>query len=134
MALLSLSLDEELTPLERHKLERHVRECPACARRSAVIEAITRALRGLPLEAPVISSLPHLPLRRRIARTGFPAAAAMIVASLGLVALQGSVNAGSQSIDPAATVSNAVSLSPVTYSLSPQPGQQHASAAVVWLP
>ena len=134
MALLSLSLDQELTPLESRKLERHVRECPACARRSTVIEAITRALRGLPLEAPTVSSLPHLPLRRRIARTGFPAAAAMIVASLGLVALQGSVNAGPRDISPAATVSNAVRLSPVTYSLSPQPQQQYASAAVVWLP
>lgn len=134
LALLSRSLDEELSALELHKLQRHISDCPACGRRSAVIEAFTRTLRTLPLETPSVSSLPHLPLRRRIARTGFPAAAAMIVASLGLVALQGSVNAGPQSVSPNLTVSNAVSLSPVTYSLSPQLQQQHESAAVVWLP
>jgi anti-sigma factor RsiW len=134
LALLSRSLDEELTPLEQHKLQRHLRDCPACQRRSAVIDAFTRTLRSLPLEIPSVSSLPHLPLRRRIARTGFPAAAAMIVASLGLVALQGSVNAGPQGVSPSLTVSNAVSLSPVTYSPSSQLQQQHASAAVVWLP
>ena len=38
---------------------------------------------------------PHLPWRRRIARTGLPAAAAVIVSALALVALQGSVDAGS---------------------------------------
>jgi hypothetical protein len=58
----------------------------------------------------------------------------MVVASLGLVALQGSVNAGPQGVSPSLTVSNAVSLSPVTYSPSSQLQQQHASAAVVWLP
>jgi len=133
LALLSLSLDEELSPLERHKLERHIHDCPDCRRRGAGLEAIARTLRGLPLETPSVAALPHLPWRRRVSRTGFPAAAAMIVASLGLVALQGSVNVGSGGISPVVPVSNAVRLSPVTHSLPPQP-HQRAVAVVVWLP
>jgi len=133
LALLSLSLDEELSLWERRKLERHIRDCPDCRRRGIAIETIARTLRGLPLEAPSVSALPQLPLRRRIARTGFPAAAAMIVVSLGLVALQGSVNVSSGGMSPTLTVPNALTLSPVTHSLPFQP-EQHSSAAVVWLP
>jgi len=134
LALFSCSLDERLSPLEQRKLERHIRDCPDCRRRGAAIEAITCTLRDLPLAAPSLSAIPHLPWRRRIARTGFPAAAAMVVASLGLVALQGSVDAGSGRMSPTVTVSNAVRLSPVTHSLSPQPQQQPMNAAIVWLP
>jgi len=134
MALLSRSLDQELGPLELRKLERHLRECPGCRRRGESIEAITHTLRSLPLATPSVPLQPRLPWRRRVARTGFPAAAAVAVASLGLVALQGSVNAGSGSISPAVTVSSAPRLSPVTHSLPPQPEQQSMSAAVVWLP
>jgi predicted anti-sigma-YlaC factor YlaD len=134
LALLSLSLDEDLSSLERYRLERHIRDCPDCRHTGARLEALTRTLRGLPLEAPSISALPHLPWRRRIARTGFPAAAAMIVASFGLVALQGSVDVGSGGTSPTVTVSSAVSLSPITHSLPPQLQSQPASAAIVWLP
>jgi anti-sigma factor RsiW len=134
LALLSLSLDQALSPLEQHKLERHIRDCPDCRQTGAAIEAFTRTLRALPLEEPSSPVLPRLPLRRRLVRTGFPAAAAMVVASLGLVALQGSVNVGSGGMSPTVTVPNTATFSPVTHSLSSQPQEQHASAAVVWLP
>lgn len=134
LALLSLSLDQELSPLERRKLERHVCACPDCRRKGAAVEAITRTLRALPLEAPSVSALPHLPLRRRIARNSVPAAAAMMVASLGLVALQGSVDMGSGGMSSTVPVPSAVRLSPVTHSIPPQLQSQYASAAVAWLP
>jgi len=119
--------------MERLKLERHLRDCADCRRRTAGIEALTRALRALPLDAPSVSALPHLPWRRRIVRTGLPAAA-MIVASFGLVALQGSVDMGSGGVSPTVTVSNVVGLSPVNHSLPPQPQPQYASAGFVFTP
>ncbi|MHB8060779.1 MAG: zf-HC2 domain-containing protein [Gaiellaceae bacterium] len=133
LALLSLSLDDELSPLESHKLERHLADCPDCRRRGAGIEAITRTLRAMPLEARPVSSLPRLPWRRRVARTGIPVAAAMIAASLGLVALQGSADMGPGGIRPAVTVSSAPHFSPVTHSLPPQLRPEYVSA-LVWLP
>jgi anti-sigma factor RsiW len=137
LALLSLSLDQELSPLESRKLERHLNGCPDCSRKGAGIVAITRELRSLPLETPSISTRPRLPWRRRIARTGIPAVAAVLVASFGLVALQGSVDVRPGSMSPtvpAANVVSAVRLSRVTHSIPPQPEQQSVSAAVVWLP
>jgi len=133
LGLLSLSLDQELSPLERLKLERHLRDCPDCRRRCAGIEALTRALRALPLDLPSVSALPHLPWRRRIVRTGLPAAA-VIAASFGLVALQGSVDMGSGGVSPTVTVSNVVGLSPVNHSLPPQPQPQYVSAGFVFTP
>ena len=132
LSLLSLSLDEELSPLERHKLERHITECPDCRRRSAGVEAVTRMLRELPPEAPSTLTLPRLP-RRRLARSGFPAAAA-IVASVGLVALQGSVDVNRGSTSPTVEVSSATWQSPVTHSSQPQPPPQYAAAAIAWIP
>ncbi len=134
LALLSLSLDEELGPLGARRLERHLLGCPDCRRKSSSIEASTLALRSLPLEAPSVSLLPHLPWRRRIARTGLPAAAAMIASALALVALQGSVDAGSGGTSRTTTVSNAVVFSPVTHSLPPQSQQQSMSASLIWMP
>jgi predicted anti-sigma-YlaC factor YlaD len=133
LSLLSLSLDEELGPLERHKLERHLAECPDCRRRSAGVEAVTRMLRELSPEAPSTLTLPRLPRRRRLARSGFPAAAA-IVASLGLVALQGSVDVNRSSTSSTVEVSNATWQSPVTHSSQPQPPPQYAAAAIAWIP
>jgi predicted anti-sigma-YlaC factor YlaD len=134
LSLLSLSLDEELGPLESYKLERHLRACPDCRRKGACVEAITRTLRELPLEAPSVSLSPRLPWRRRIARAGIPVAAAMIAASLGLVSLQGSTGMGSGVMTPTVTVSNTTEPSPVTHSLPPQPPQQYASVPLIWLP
>lgn len=131
--MLSLSLDEELSPLESHKLERHFRDCPDCRRRGACVEAITRTLRDLPLEVPFVSSQPRLPWRRRVARAGIPVAAAMVAASLGLVTLQGSVDMGSGVVSPTVTVSSTTRFSPVNYSLPPQSQPQYVSA-LVWLP
>jgi len=132
-SLLSLSLDEELSPLERHKLERHIAECPDCRRRGAGVEALTRMLRELPPEAPSSLTLPRLPGRRRLARSGLPAAAA-IVASLGLVALQGSVDVNHGSLSPTVEVSSPAWQSPVTHSSQPQPQPQYAAAAIAWIP
>lgn len=131
LSLLSLSLDEELSLLESHKLERHLRECPDCRHKGACFEGITRTLRELPLETPSVSSRPHLPRRRRIARTGIPVAAAMVAASLGLVALQGSADMGSGVVSPTAPVSSARPLSPVTHSLPSQERPEFVSALIV---
>lgn len=133
-ALLSLSLDEELSPLERRKLERHVGECPDCLRRSANVEAMTRMLRDLPPEAPSALALPRLTLRRRLARSSIPAAAAVIFASLGLVALQGSVDLGQGNVSPPVQVSSAGLQSPITHSSQPQPQPQYSIAAFVLIP
>lgn len=129
LASLSLSLDQELSPIERRKLERHLAGCPDCGRKGASVEAITLTLRTLPLEAPSVSVLPHLPRRRRVARSGLPAAAAAIVASLGLVVLQGSAGASSGDVNPALTVSSTPKQLPVTYVRQPQL-QPYANAAV----
>jgi predicted anti-sigma-YlaC factor YlaD len=131
LSLLSLSLDEELNPLDSHKLERHLRDCPDCRRKGACFEAIASTLRELPLETPSVSSSPRLPRRRRIARAGIPVAAAMIAASLGLVALQGSTDMGSGVVSPTATVSSARPLSPVTHSLPSQERPEFVSALIV---
>ena len=129
LASLSLSLDQELNSIESCKLERHLLNCPDCRRKGASVEAITLVLRDLPLETPSISVLPHLPWRRRVARNSLPATAAAIVASLGLVALQGSVGASSGDMNPALTVSRTPKQSPVTYVIPPQL-QPYANAAV----
>ena len=129
LASLSLSLDQELSAIERRKLERHLLGCPDCRLRGASIEAITLALRDLPPEVPSIFLLPHLSWRRRVARKGLPVTTAVIVASLGLVALQGSVGASSGDMNPALTVSSAPKQSPVIYAIPPQ-AQLYANAAV----
>jgi anti-sigma factor RsiW len=129
LASLSLSLDQELSALERRKLERHLVGCPGCRLRGASIEAIALALRDLPPEVPSVSLLPHLPWRRRFARKSLPVTMAVIVASLGLVALQGSVGASSGDMNPALTVPSTPKQSPVTYAIPPQP-QLYANAAV----
>lgn len=128
LASLSLSLDQELNSIESCKLERHLLNCPDCRRKGASIEAIALALRGLPLEAPSISVLPHPSWRRRVARNSLPATAAAIVASLGLVALQGSVGASSGDMNPALTVSRTPRPAPVPYVIRPQ-SQPYANAA-----
>ena len=133
LALLSLSLDQELSSLERRKLDRHVLVCPDCSRKGAGFEAITLTLRSLPPELPSVSLLPHLPWRRRVARNSLPAAAAVIVASLGLVALQGSVSASPGDMSPALTVLSTSELSPITYAIPPQQ-QPYAYAAAVQAP
>lgn len=129
LASLSLSLDQELNSIEGCKLERHLLNCPDCRRKGASVEAIALALRGLPLEEPSIPVLPHLSWRRRVARNSLPATAAAIVASLGLVALQGSVGASSGDMNPALTVSRTPRPAPVTYVIPPQL-QPYANAAV----
>lgn len=131
LSLLSLSLDEELAPLASRKLQHHLRDCAICRRKSAGFEAITSTLRELPLEAPSNSSLPHLPRRRRVARTGIPVAAAMIAASLGLVVLQGSTDMRSGVVSPSAQVSSARPLSPVTHSLPSGERSEFVSALIV---
>jgi predicted anti-sigma-YlaC factor YlaD len=134
LALLSLSLDEELSTLERRKLERHLRFCPACRRTSVGIEGATVALRGLPLETPSASFSPHAPWRRRVARTGLSTMAAVAFASLGLVALQGSVNGDSNGITSTVTVPEVSSLSPITSVPQPQRPGFSFYGDIAWAP
>jgi predicted anti-sigma-YlaC factor YlaD len=48
--LVSLSLDCELSALERRRLDRHLRDCAPCRLYGARVKAITYALRSAPLE------------------------------------------------------------------------------------
>jgi anti-sigma factor RsiW len=127
---LSLSLDQELSPLERCKLERHLLGCPDCRHKGASVEAITLALRDLPSEEPSVSLLPHLSWRHRAARTSLLATTAVVIAaSLGLVTLQGSVGTSSGDMNPVLTGSSTPNQLPVSYATLPQP-QPYASSAV----
>ena len=93
-SLLSESLDEPLSELERAKLDAHLAVCEACAAFSREATAFTALLRAAPLEqAPRISFEP--PRRPSIATRGIRVAAATAaVAALMLVALV--VKAGDQ--------------------------------------
>jgi predicted anti-sigma-YlaC factor YlaD len=132
LALFSLSLDEEPSPLERRKLDRHLLSCAECRRRAAAIDAVTVALRGLPPEVPAGSSVPSTPRRHRIARTGIPAAAAVAMASLGLVALQGSVSGNM----PTATVTVPDTSTPssATYTPGYRAGDLPYPTSLAWAP
>jgi predicted anti-sigma-YlaC factor YlaD len=133
LALLSLSLDGELSVLEQQRLERHLRACPPCRYRSLGIESMTTMLRSLPPEAPSVSSRPRARRRQRITRTGLPAVAAMAVASLGLITLQGSVT-GEPGITATVTVPTVPILSPITSAPQPQSIGVSYAGDFLWAP
>lgn len=60
----SLSLDGELSELERRLLEAHTARCTACAEFAAEIESVVHELRSAPLE-PTPATLTHVTWRRR---------------------------------------------------------------------
>jgi anti-sigma factor RsiW len=134
LALFSLSLDEEPSPLERRKLNRHLRSCAECRRRAAAIDAVTVTLRDLPPEVPAGSSLPSTPRRHRIARTGIPAVAAVAVASLGLVALQGSVTGNIPAVTATVTVPDSSTPSSATYTPGYRAGDLPYPTSLAWAP
>lgn len=128
--LLSLSLDGELDALGRLRLDRHLSDCAACRLQGARVEAITRALRSAPLEQPSIRIPSYFYWRRRLLRTGVPAAALVAVA-LGLAFLQGSGGGGVAG--PVVPVSSGVQQARISYAIQPQP-QPPVYADVVQTP
>ena len=101
----SVSLDSELSQLERVLLESHLDRCPACAEFAADAAAMTLELRIAPLvrlERPV-----ELPMRSRIGygvrRTGARLAAASVAATAVLVVLTLPTQRPESSITPTAS-------------------------------
>lgn len=92
---LSLRVDSELSEFELVLLEAHVRRCDDCRAFQLGITGLTKALRAVPVETPLISFQPP---RRRARldvllasslRAGSAAAAIAVVAITGLIALNG---------------------------------------------
>jgi predicted anti-sigma-YlaC factor YlaD len=128
-ALISLTLDEQLTAIERGRLERHLRDCGACRLHGARVEAITGALRTAPLERPSISMLPRFSRRPRLLRTVVPALAALVAITFGLGAMQGSIGANGTVLAPPVASHQART----AYALQPQ-AQPASYTSIVWTP
>jgi anti-sigma factor RsiW len=77
---LSRQLDERLPPLDRLRLERHLRRCSDCRAFAALLTDVTAAVRAAPLERPARSF--ELPRRapRRVPQWAAALAAAACVA------------------------------------------------------
>jgi predicted anti-sigma-YlaC factor YlaD len=93
---LSLRVDSELSEFELVLLEAHLARCDDCRAFEHGVTGLTKALRAVPVETPSISFQPP---RRRARldvvlatslRAGSAAAAVVVVAISGLIALQGS--------------------------------------------
>jgi anti-sigma factor RsiW len=85
-ALVSASLDGELSELGRARLDAHVAECDACCEYRRSAQQTTRLLRSAPLEElrlPIVLPRPRHRLAR-IAQAGSAAAAAAAVAVIAL--------------------------------------------------
>src|SRR5919197_1167501 len=78
----SLELDGELSSFELALLENHLESCPSCAAFRAEIGGLTRELRAAPYEP--FGGIVLGRIRRRIGLRLAPAAAAMVVAAVGL--------------------------------------------------
>lgn len=75
---LSLRLDGELSEIERALLEAHLARCERCSAAAAGTEAVTRAIRAVPLESPTVRlSVPRLRARGSL-HAFYGAAAAML--------------------------------------------------------
>ena len=88
----SLGLDGELSELEQALLRAHVGRCATCAGFERDADALTRELRGAPLERPVVAGMPQ---RRRSAGMRVlqvSAAAAAVALAAGLGSLAGSLH------------------------------------------
>jgi ferric-dicitrate binding protein FerR (iron transport regulator) len=78
----SLSLDGELSEMERALLARHLAGCPSCREFDLVLREATERLRATPLERPARTFEPPrralpFPARRRVALVAVAAAAAL---------------------------------------------------------
>jgi predicted anti-sigma-YlaC factor YlaD len=96
---LSLRVDSELSEFELVLLKAHLGRCDDCRAFQQGIKGLTKALRAVPVETPLISFQPP---RRRARldvvlagslRAGSAAAAIAVVAITGLIALNGSTSA-----------------------------------------
>jgi predicted anti-sigma-YlaC factor YlaD len=92
---LSLRVDSELSEFELVLLDAHLRRCDDCRAFQQGITGLTKALRAVPVETPLISFQPP---RRRARldvvlasslRAGSAAAAIAVVAITGLIAVNG---------------------------------------------
>ena len=118
--LLSLSLDGELDAFGRLRLDRHLGDCAACRLHGARVEAITHELRSAPLERSSIVIPPYYFWRRRLLRTGIPAAAAIAAVTIGMGFLQGPAGGGGVT-GPVVPVSAAHHQARISYAIQPQP-------------
>jgi Putative zinc-finger len=82
----SLELDDELSEFERVLLDAHLAACAECKRWRESIAGFTRELRAAPLERPELPVVVRKP-RRAFSFGRVPAAAAALVAAIGLGAL-----------------------------------------------
>lgn len=89
---LSLRLDGELSELEGALLDAHLARCERCSTAAAGIEAVTRAIRAVPLESPTIALTVARPHARGSLRAFYGAAAATLCTVVALAGV-GSVGA-----------------------------------------
>jgi predicted anti-sigma-YlaC factor YlaD len=96
---ISLRLDGELSELEHRLLGRHLRRCPECSAFAARSRAATAALREAALER--YHAQIHVPHRRRLpARALHLAAAASILATIGVSSVLGALSLGGDDAQP----------------------------------
>lgn len=83
ISLVSLALDDELSPFQRAILERHLKRCEVCATYAGTVVGATELLRAQPLEE---FRLPDLPLRarRRVGLVVRNSVATAAVAAMGI--------------------------------------------------
>jgi predicted anti-sigma-YlaC factor YlaD len=90
---ISLRLDGELSELEHRLLGRHLRRCADCRAFAAGARTVTAALRGAELER--YRAQIHVPRRRRPVARGLQlAAAASVLATIGVSSVLGALSLG----------------------------------------
>lgn len=108
--LVSLALDDELSPFLRAMLERHLESCEACRSKARTISGLTEALRATPAEEFRLETM-QFRSRRRVGRVVRNAVAAAGVAAVGVwfgVSLSSGVGTGRPSPAAASPVRVAV--------------------------
>jgi predicted anti-sigma-YlaC factor YlaD len=127
---ISRALDDELSELDRARLETHLESCGACRAFQAETAKITQTLRASALEQPTFGVI--LPRRRRaplrVLQVGTAAAALALIAALSTIHGLGQRESGGLSLAPNMGIDNSDVVVPIRHPRSTHQIYRYRSA------